>query len=625
MSADERLFRPHLHTWYKDHPEYAANPAEFIRKRMPIDVPILKKIWERQGGKSAIGGRAISLNTGVTNAYSALATPRHVPVRASIDHKIPRHLYRSGQVPLEELYNLEKNAQWISTFQNQHKNGFREEDLQRDAADSRRYHELQAQVAEGAEEYQQHSKHFLKKLGKRLRYALGTSQAKDRMTFEAALNQMRSANQKSFKDVIRKATEALGIKPHLENAIGDWSDGAEHSVLQRIHEPIDERTADYLAAWYGLLANQKAVLVFQPRHGGPDSNYEVDVPDSDLNRVREHLNQAGIPFRTIVPTGKGARVWVYDQGNKLKENVGQFAEKYNAEVRESQGHGKFLGGNSGSTGANTRSEARSNYRRIITAYESRSKSGSPQAPVPTNEPSRNNDNLRPESSPAPQEPVEPPAREKLARKKYARSGTVAAFERLRDSLKRSDPRNVRKRKWEQRDRRARELQSAPAPVKESREQSPEGGMIVRGIYYPGGEMIPSKDYSAEQKARYARGDVAGALKAEADRKARVKYSSVEQTGQGEGGKREMHDFSRHTAAQLHKEQAKVSAESEKLTNEMIEGGRGHERPSDYQHKTDALSVRLNANQDKQLALNYEANRRGFAYVHNMPLKGKSRR
>lgn len=522
LSPEERLFLPHLRTWYADHPEYEANRAAFIRKRLPIDIPILRGLWERQGGKSAIGGRAISLNKGVTNAYSVLATPRHIPVRASIDHKKPRHLYRSGQVPLEEIYDLEKNGQWISTFQNQHKNGFNQEELEREAAESRKYHELMSQVAEGAKEYQEHSRHFSRKaLRLKLAATLAASANTDEgLSFESALNQMRSANQKAFKEIISKASHALGLKPHLEDAIGDWTDGAEHSVLQRIHEPIDERTSEYLAAWYGLLANQKSVLVFHPKHQGPDSTYEIDLPDTDLAKVRESLNQAGIPFRTIVPTRKGTKVVVYDEGRQLRNNVAQFGEANNADIRESQGQGRFIGGSS-------RTQARSKYRRIITAYEARtghSAAGryahTQAGPIPSSIPSVRDNYQRSEPTPPakPQIPQQEPARMSKGLMGKFRS----KWEGIKESLRRASPESTRSRKWAERDRRAKELQGK---VKESRVQAPVGGMIVRGIYYPGGRMIPSKNYSEDQKARYQRGDFAGALQAEADHKARVRYAA----------------------------------------------------------------------------------------------------
>lgn len=373
-----------------------------------------------------------------------------------------------------------------------------------------------------------HRKLTLRKKGRKRKYAAQSSgsmiavppNVQEGMTFESALNQMRSANQKAFKEIIQKASQTIGIKPHLENAIGDWTDGAEHSVLQRIHEPIDSKTADYLAAWYGLLANQKSVLVFQPQHNGPDSTYEVDVPDSDLSAVRNNLDSSGVPFRTIVPTKKGTRVVVYDQGRQLRDNIAQFGAKYNATILESQGAGRFIGGRPGSYGASSRSEARANYRRIITAYEARS--GRPAAnrytqtesgPVPSSIPSGDSNNRGAKSG---KEPV-----------KMSRTGIREFVSRLKDSLKRTDPAEARKRKWQERDRRAKELQER---VKEGRVQAPAGGMLVRGIYYPGGRMVPSKDYESEQKARYARGDISGALSAEADRKARIKYAADEFSG-----------------------------------------------------------------------------------------------
>ena len=83
--------------------------------------------------------------------------------------------------------------------------------------------------------------------------------------------------------------------------------------------------------------------------------------------------------------------------------------------------------------------------------------------------------------------------------------------------------------------RAKELQ---VRLKEAKEQAPAGGMLVRGIYYPGGEMVPSKDYEISQREKYAKGDYAGALKAEADHKERLKYAANDYGPSAEEIKRE---------------------------------------------------------------------------------------
>lgn len=197
------------------------------------------------------------------------------------------------------------------------------------------------------------------------------------LTFEDAIARVRSGNQKAFKQIIKHVNEQIGLKAQLQDAIGDWSDGAENSVLQKIDEPIDPKTADYLAAWYGLLGNQKAVLSFTPSYNGEDSVYQIELPQTDMAQIRSQLDKAGIPFRTLVPSKKGTKIVVYDQGRALRDQVAQFAGSHNATIRESIGQGRFIGGD-------TRTAARSKYRKIITAYESAPGRGG--SPVPTYRP-----------------------------------------------------------------------------------------------------------------------------------------------------------------------------------------------------------------------------------------------
>jgi len=60
-----------------------------------------------------------------------------------------------------------------------------------------------------------------------------------------------------------------------------------------------------------------------------------------------------------------------------------------------------------------------------------------------------------------------------------------------------------------------------------------------------------------------------------------------------------------TAGSINKELDRLGDRSSVLTRLMIEAGRGHERPSDYRHKTDPLSSEMNAISDRQSSLRIE--------------------
>lgn len=185
----------------------------------------------------------------------------------------------------------------------------------------------------------------------------------EQLDFNQAMERTRSANHKSFVKSVDQIRQKLGLVGKSYSGVGDWVDGAEQSVMQVIDKPQDPHTLRYAAAWYGLNANQKSVLVFHPEQGGKDSTYTVSVPHTNLEQIRNSLNQAGIPFRTVIPSGSGVKVVIFDQGRGWRSRVAQFASQHNARIAETLGNGEYLGGS-------TRSAARAKYREVIRAYES---------------------------------------------------------------------------------------------------------------------------------------------------------------------------------------------------------------------------------------------------------------
>lgn len=205
------------------------------------------------------------------------------------------------------------------------------------------------------------------------------------LPFQSALERLRSPAQKAFRELADHVYKQLGIHGTPHDAIGDWSDGAENSLVHVLDNPGDANKMRYAAAWLGLLANQKSVLHFQEGEG-PDSLYEMDVPSKSIEAVRASLDQHGIKYRTLIPGAGTTKVMLYDQGRSLRPQVEQFAGEHNATIRESTGKGEFIGDNSDQP---TRSKARANYRSAIESYESSPGSstvrpGNTQAqPVPT--------------------------------------------------------------------------------------------------------------------------------------------------------------------------------------------------------------------------------------------------
>lgn len=260
----------------------------------------------------------------------------------------------------------------------------------------------------------------------------------DDLSFDQALARLRSANHKEFRKIIKHVNEQVGVKGKIEDAVGDWSDGAENSFLQLFHEPLDKDTLDYLAAWYGLLANQKSVLRFAPGVNGPDSVYEIEAPTTDLGMLRKSLTAAGIPFRTLVPTKKGTRVVIFDSGRENRAAVAKWAGDIHATVRESHGEGRFVGSTARQS---SRTDARARYRDIITAYEAGA--ATRRGGIRAYKPPVELDNIRAAGGKGKEE-ASSPAR--LRRR----------FSPLRFAV-----------------------------------HAPPGGVIIRGVFYKGGKFIPS--------------------------------------------------------------------------------------------------------------------------------------
>lgn len=185
----------------------------------------------------------------------------------------------------------------------------------------------------------------------------------ENMNFQEAHTALKSTNQAHFKTISNDILKTVGLgnnKAH--DAIGDWSDGAENSVVQEINNPKDFDTVKYAASWMGRLAKQKAVLAFMGDKNGKDSVYETELPEKDVQKLRSVLSEKGIAFRSIIPTAKGHRVIVFDEGGAIRNNMAAVGDHYDAEIHETKGRGEFIG-------SGTRTGADKAYREVIDQHE----------------------------------------------------------------------------------------------------------------------------------------------------------------------------------------------------------------------------------------------------------------
>jgi adenylate kinase family enzyme len=191
------------------------------------------------------------------------------------------------------------------------------------------------------------------------------------MDFAGAIKAMHGDGQHQARSITDDIDKQLGIKGASYDGIGDWSDGAENSVVHEMSNVNDWDELRYSAAIKGKALNQKAVLAFKADDKGKDAIHAVTLPSSNLKDIRDRLDTAGITHRTLLPDGSVTHIIIYDQDNKLSNNLALVAKQYGdikdkwegINVSSVRGTGEFVGE------SDTREGAAKNYDSIIQGYE----------------------------------------------------------------------------------------------------------------------------------------------------------------------------------------------------------------------------------------------------------------
>lgn len=199
-------------------------------------------------------------------------------------------------------------------------------------------------------------------------YAFYSPNVKENVDYKEALENIDGKRQEWFRKVSDDVYSQLGIKQLSSDAVGDWTDGAENSLVNRMPASTDWETHRYATVWLGKLAKQKGVLAFRPEKDGTSVLYETTVPVTDLGELRKRLDECGIGNRTFIPTTDGNyRVMVFDEKDELGANVERFGDIYDTQITRKRGRGEFIPPNRDS--GYTRAEARTVYEGVISAYE----------------------------------------------------------------------------------------------------------------------------------------------------------------------------------------------------------------------------------------------------------------
>jgi hypothetical protein len=145
-------------------------------------------------------------------------------------------------------------------------------------------------------------------------------------------------------------------------ALGSWSDGAEHSVLIRVS--ANESAIRYLMSRLGHDANQKAVVYFHPRPHGRAKLYIIrHIRGFNLRQIGNVLNGSGISFSTLVPAKHGTIVYIIDIDNSLRLKVLDAARRFNLPVASQTGNAAFIGDDS------SRDQGQAVFAQEIKKYE----------------------------------------------------------------------------------------------------------------------------------------------------------------------------------------------------------------------------------------------------------------
>lgn len=178
------------------------------------------------------------------------------------------------------------------------------------------------------------------------------------VNFVSALERASASNYKSFAEAINKVLRQSGIIPHeVTPAVHDVL-GNARAALFAAGQYRNPQAPVLGAAWTGMLARQPGMLSFTSDPNGRDSVYRFAHGDADV--VRQALDQAGVPSRTLVPNGKDFHVYVFDKGRQKREQVAQALAMLGATADEWYGNGQPVGGKQEDMG-------REQYRNVINA------------------------------------------------------------------------------------------------------------------------------------------------------------------------------------------------------------------------------------------------------------------
>ena len=174
-------------------------------------------------------------------------------------------------------------------------------------------------------------------------YGIVSSNTRTDLKLQEAIAGMNSAEESRLLKQAINLSCVVQSRIRAFRALGSWSDGAEYSVLFSVNG--DEESLRYVLSRLGRDAQQKYVIYFHPKPQGPADLYTLRVRTRAKNLVAlsDTLERAGIPFRTIVPSGNTTAIYIIDLDRDLRAKILAAARKLRAHVTSQRGNAALFG------------------------------------------------------------------------------------------------------------------------------------------------------------------------------------------------------------------------------------------------------------------------------------------
>ena len=195
-------------------------------------------------------------------------------------------------------------------------------------------------------------------------YGIVSPNTKTDLKLQDAIAGMKSAEEARLLKQALNLGCVVRTRIRAFRALGSWSDGAEHSVLLTFNG--DEESLRYVLSRMGRDAEQKYVIYFHPKPQGTADLYVLRPRTRARNLVAltTALERAGIPFRTLVPSGNTTAIYIIDLERDLRPKILAAARRLRARVSQQSGNALLFGDDE-------RSQAKAKFDQEIKNYETK--------------------------------------------------------------------------------------------------------------------------------------------------------------------------------------------------------------------------------------------------------------